>query len=288
MARRGPPRNRERSWENPYPREAASLQSWPATPSFHEETGTAMSNLMRTLFAGSFVLIGLSALARAAGPDASSGKEPFRPDPASVQRFGAGYRYPQAGWIVLHIEGEPYERGYQHGRLLAPEIARFVEALAAYRSPKAPADAWRTVRLAGQRPLPAQVRRRVPRRDEGHRRRRRSRRRHVRRSPDRPDRHRHRQLPTSRSTFLDGALDATATGLEADGSTSRPRARRSARAKATAAPSPPPGRPPPTARSSSATSRCGTSTTPTTTTSGSTSSPPRAIACSCRPIPAAS
>ena len=57
--------------------------------------------------------------------------------------LGAGYRYPQAGWIVLHIEGEPYERGYQHGRLMAPEIARFVEALAAYRSPKAPGDAWR-------------------------------------------------------------------------------------------------------------------------------------------------
>ena len=32
----------------------------------------------------------------------------FRPDPVSVQRFGSGYRYPQAGWIVLHIEGEPY------------------------------------------------------------------------------------------------------------------------------------------------------------------------------------
>src|SRR4051794_35059014 len=106
-----------------------------------------MSNLMRTLTAGSFVLIGLSTLARAAGPDASPGKEPFRPDPASVQRVGAGYRYPQAGWTVLHIEGEPYERGYQHGRLMAPEIARFVEALAAYRSPKAPGDAWRAVRL---------------------------------------------------------------------------------------------------------------------------------------------
>ena len=47
----------------------------------------------------------------------------FRPDPLSVQRSGKGYRYPQAGWIVLHIEGEPYERGEQHGRLLAPVMA---------------------------------------------------------------------------------------------------------------------------------------------------------------------
>ncbi len=50
----------------------------------------------------------------------------FRPDPLAVQRHGRGYRYPQAGWIVLHIDGEPYDRGVQHGRLLAPEIVAFV------------------------------------------------------------------------------------------------------------------------------------------------------------------
>jgi len=30
-----------------------------------------------------------------------------QPDPASFQRFGAGYRYWQDGWIVVHIEGTP-------------------------------------------------------------------------------------------------------------------------------------------------------------------------------------
>ena len=70
----------------------------------------------------------------------------FRPDPASVQRYGPAYRYPQAGWIVLHIEGEPYERGYQHGRLLAPEIAAAVRCAAAIRSPKAPAEGWKNTR----------------------------------------------------------------------------------------------------------------------------------------------
>jgi hypothetical protein len=70
----------------------------------------------------------------------------FVPDPLSVQRYGAGYRYPQAGWIVLHIEGEPYERGYQHGRLLAPEIAAFVRCSAQLTSPTAPADGWRVAR----------------------------------------------------------------------------------------------------------------------------------------------
>jgi hypothetical protein len=70
----------------------------------------------------------------------------FQPDPASVQRHGNGYRYPQAGWIVLHIEGEPYERGVQHGRLLAPEIAAFLRCYAAVQSPKAPTEGWKLTR----------------------------------------------------------------------------------------------------------------------------------------------
>jgi hypothetical protein len=71
----------------------------------------------------------------------------FTPDPASVQRCGPAYRYPQAGWIVLHIEGEPYERGFQHGQLLAPEIADYIKTLATARSPKAPVDGWQAQRL---------------------------------------------------------------------------------------------------------------------------------------------
>jgi hypothetical protein len=104
-----------------------------------------MSKLLRTLAIGFLAMVGMSGLVRAGQPGA--GGEAFQPDPATVQRFGAGYCYPQAGWIVLHIEGEPYQRGYQHGRLLAPRIAEFVEALAAYRSSKAPGDAWRDLRL---------------------------------------------------------------------------------------------------------------------------------------------
>ncbi len=33
-----------------------------------------------------------------------------------------GYRFEKAGWIYLHIQGSPEERGFQHGYLLAPEI----------------------------------------------------------------------------------------------------------------------------------------------------------------------
>src|SRR5947209_3883609 len=77
----------------------------------------------------------------AAGPST----EATPPDPASVERYGPAYRYPRAGWVVLHIEGAPYDRGYQHGRLLAPEIADYVTTLATKRSPNASAEAWREV-----------------------------------------------------------------------------------------------------------------------------------------------
>ncbi len=36
-------------------------------------------------------------------------------------------RFDKAGWIYLHIEGEPRVRGFQHGYLLAPEIAEVLK-----------------------------------------------------------------------------------------------------------------------------------------------------------------
>jgi hypothetical protein len=36
---------------------------------------------------------------------------------------GLGYRFEKDGWIYLHVEGDPYERGFQHGYLVADELA---------------------------------------------------------------------------------------------------------------------------------------------------------------------
>jgi Phospholipase B len=41
-----------------------------------------------------------------------------------------GYRFNRDGWIYVHLEGAPHDIGYQHGYLLAPEIA---DAFAAVR-----------------------------------------------------------------------------------------------------------------------------------------------------------
>ncbi len=63
----------------------------------------------------------------------------------AVQTFGPAYRYPAAGWIYLHIEGQPYERGYQHGHLMAREIPEYLERCAAELGDK---DHWSTYRTS--------------------------------------------------------------------------------------------------------------------------------------------
>ncbi|MGA2197130.1 MAG: carbohydrate binding domain-containing protein [Bryobacteraceae bacterium] len=62
----------------------------------------------------------------------------------AVQTFGPAYRYPSAGWIYLHIEGAPYERGYQHGHLMAREIPEYLERCAAELGSKDQWDQYRT------------------------------------------------------------------------------------------------------------------------------------------------
>jgi len=70
----------------------------------------------------------------------SAGDWPAR---EAVQTFGPAYRYPAAGWIYLHIEGQPYERGYQHGHLMAREIPQYLERCAASLGDK---DHWQEYR----------------------------------------------------------------------------------------------------------------------------------------------
>ncbi len=64
------------------------------------------------------------------------------PAPSAVTTYGPAYRYPVGGWIYLHIEGKPYERGYQHGRLMAKEIPQYMERCAAELDPKGKNKSW--------------------------------------------------------------------------------------------------------------------------------------------------
>jgi len=48
---------------------------------------------------------------------------------ASDPRLGESYRFQQGGWTYVHLQGSPSDIGFQHGYLLAPEIADALEAI---------------------------------------------------------------------------------------------------------------------------------------------------------------
>ena len=47
----------------------------------------------------------------------------------SDPRLQKSYRFQQGGWTYVHLEGSPADIGFQHGYLLAPEIADALEAI---------------------------------------------------------------------------------------------------------------------------------------------------------------
>ena len=96
-----------------------------------------------------FLAMGLIELVHAGAGWAEERNRLFTPEPIAVTREGAGWRYPQDGWVVIHVEGTPYERGYQHGKLLAHEIVDYCETIARVRNEQAPDKAWRDLRLFG-------------------------------------------------------------------------------------------------------------------------------------------
>jgi hypothetical protein len=75
------------------------------------------------------------------GVDETAPADPWPSRPA-MKTFGPAYRYPISGWIYLHIEGQPYERGYQHGFLMAHEIERYLDRCAIGIDPKAKQSGW--------------------------------------------------------------------------------------------------------------------------------------------------
>src|SRR5947209_3788077 len=50
----------------------------------------------------------------------------------SDARLQKAYRFQRGDWTYVHLEGSPAEIGYQHGYLLAPEIADAFEAIKLY------------------------------------------------------------------------------------------------------------------------------------------------------------
>lgn len=65
----------------------------------------------------------------------------------TVRWFRDGYRYDDRGWIFVHVEGAPYERGYQYGTLVADEIVQYISKLAVQSNAADPAAGWKALRF---------------------------------------------------------------------------------------------------------------------------------------------
>src|SRR6202046_3886140 len=73
------------------------------------------------LLAGQFLALGEVHAAHAASPLAFTAVVPQRGSDNPI--LAKAYRFERGGWIYVHLEGAPHDIGYQHGFLLAPEIA---------------------------------------------------------------------------------------------------------------------------------------------------------------------
>ncbi len=65
----------------------------------------------------------------------------------TVRWSGPGFRYDDKGWIFVHIEGEPYERGHQYGSLVADEIAEYIRKLGVLANGDDPEAGWDGLRF---------------------------------------------------------------------------------------------------------------------------------------------
>jgi phospholipase B-like protein len=66
---------------------------------------------------------------------------------AADSRLEKAYRFQQGGWTYVHLEGSPSDIGFQHGYLLAPEIADAFAAIKFYDTHESQRD-WEFFRRA--------------------------------------------------------------------------------------------------------------------------------------------
>ncbi|MGE5352496.1 MAG: C45 family autoproteolytic acyltransferase/hydrolase [Acidobacteriota bacterium] len=66
----------------------------------------------------------------------------------TVRWFGNAFRFEDKGWVFMHIEGEPYQRGYQYGYLAADEIKEFITKLAIKKNTANPQQGWNDIRFS--------------------------------------------------------------------------------------------------------------------------------------------
>lgn len=93
---------------------------------------------MRRYLTGLVTLLVLAATANAVSPNDA--------------RLQKAYRFQKGGWTYIHLEGSPSDIGYQHGYLLAPEIADALAAIKLFDTHQSGKD-WQFYRTTAQQVL---------------------------------------------------------------------------------------------------------------------------------------
>src|SRR5580765_4806862 len=75
----------------------------------------------------------------------------FAANPSDA-RMKKAYRFQEGGWTYVHLEGSPAEIGYQHGYLLAAEIADAFEAIKLFDTRETQRD-WEFFRTTARQML---------------------------------------------------------------------------------------------------------------------------------------
>src|SRR5580698_6643184 len=70
----------------------------------------------------------------------------------SDPRLQKAYRFQQGGWTYVHLEGSAADIGFQHGYLLAPEIADAFEAIKLFDTHQSQRD-WEFYRTTARQML---------------------------------------------------------------------------------------------------------------------------------------
>jgi hypothetical protein len=63
-----------------------------------------------------------------------------------IKWYRPAFRFEDKGWIYVHIEGSPYNRGFQFGFLTSSEIKTFINKLALSYNKDNPSMAWKSLR----------------------------------------------------------------------------------------------------------------------------------------------
>ena len=107
---------------------------------------TALSLVVLISVAARLFLIGDSQKVQAANSAAETQKN------SDDARLAKSYRFERDGWIYVHLEGSPHDIGFQHGFLLAPEIADAFSAVSLDMTHSANRD-WDFFRRAARQML---------------------------------------------------------------------------------------------------------------------------------------